>query len=149
MAGILPKHVDNWFNLTSDQTVLNAVSGYKIPFIRTPFQLAFPNVPRLSFRDHLACIDEINKLLDKRIISHCTPTEDQFISSFFLVDKPNGSKRFILNLKAFNKFIIAPHFKLEELKTVLKLVSESCWMATIDLQDAYFAIKIDKYTRSF
>ena len=55
-----------------------------------------------------------------------TPTEDQFISSFFLVDKPTGSKRFILNLKALNKFIIAPHFKLEDLKTVLRLVSKSC-----------------------
>ena len=136
------------FNLTSDQTVLDAVSGYKIPFIHPPFQLAFPNVPRLS-RDHLDCIDKINKLLDKRIISPCTPTEDQFISSFFLVDKPNGSKRFISNFKALNKFIIAPHFNLEDLKTVLRSVSKSCWMATIDIQDAYFAIKIDKNYRKF
>ena len=149
MAGILAEHVDNWFNLTSDQTVLDVVSGYKIPFIHPPFQLALPNVPSLSPRDHLDCINEINKLLDKQIISPCTPTEDQFISSFFLVDKPNCSKSFILNLKALNKFIIAPHFKLEDSKTVLRLVSKSCWMATIDLQDAYFTIKIDKNYKKF
>ena len=149
MTGILAEHVDNRFNLTSDQTVLDVVSGYKIPFVHPPFHLAFPNVLRLSPRDHLDCIDEINKLLDKRIISSCTPTENQFISSFFLVDKPNGTKRFILNLKALNKFIIAPHFKLEDLKTVLRLVSKSCWMATIDLQDSYFTIKIDKNYKKF
>ena len=150
MAGILAEHVDNWFNLTSDQTVLNAVSGYRVPFIHPPFQLAFPNVSRLSPRDHLDCFNEINNLLNKRIISPCTPTEDQFLSSFFLADKPNGIKGFILNLKALNKFIIAPHFKLEDLKKVLRLVSKSCWMATIiDFQDAYFTINIDKNYKNF
>ena len=56
------------------------------------------------------------------------------------MDKPNGSKRLILNLKALNKFIIAPHFKLEDLKTVLRLVSKGCWMASIDLQDTNWEI---------
>ena len=73
-----------------------------------------------------------------QIISPCTPTKNQFISSFFLVDKPDGSKRFILNLKVLNKFIIAPHFTLEDLKTVLRLVSKRSWKATIDLQDNLF-----------
>ena len=54
-----------------------------------------------------------------------------------------------MNLEALNKFIIVPHFKLEDLNTVLRLVSKICWMVTIDLQDAYFTIKIDKKYKKF
>lgn len=42
---------------------------------------------------------EIEKLLQKGAIESCLPVQGQFLSSFFLVDKPDGSKRFIINLK--------------------------------------------------
>lgn len=61
----------------------------------------------------------INELLDLTALSECTPCDIQYtsISSIFLVHKPNGKKRFILNLKSLNKFITINHFKMEDLRT--------------------------------
>ena len=64
----------------------------------------------------------------------------------FLIIKSNGQKRFILNLKKLNKLIIPPHFKIEGMRTVTKLVSRDAFMIkiglTIDLKDAYFLVPI-------
>lgn len=67
---------------------------------------------------------------------------NQFITSAFLTPKPNGKTRFILNLKNLNKFIDPGHFKLEDFRTALKLVTKDCYMCTIDLKDACFSIPI-------
>ena len=46
--------------------------------------------------------------------------------------------RLILNLKKFNNtFVEKSHFKMESIHTVLKLVTPSCWMGSLDLKDAY------------
>ncbi|EFN74375.1 hypothetical protein EAG_00138, partial [Camponotus floridanus] len=56
---------------------------------------------------------EIKNLLLKNSIEECEPCEGQFLSPIFLVPKLDGAYRFILNLKKLNKFIDAPHFKME------------------------------------
>lgn len=60
---------------------------------------------------------EINRLLSISAIVPCEPTEGQFVSSFFLVPKPDGNYRFILNLKKLNVFVKTEHFKLEDLRS--------------------------------
>lgn len=57
--------------------------------------------------------------------------------------------RFILNLKALNMFIETQHFKLEDLRTVLNIISKDYFSATIDLKDAYFLIKIHPESRKY
>lgn len=87
-------------------------------------------------------------MLSTGAISHCNPCEGQFLSSIFLIPKPNGKHRFILNLKNLNQYIETQHFKLEDLRTAIKLVSENNFMGTVDLKDAYFLIKIhDNYKK--
>lgn len=93
--------------------------------------------------------EAINNLLQIGAISECEPCTGQFISSVFLIPKPNGKKRFILNLKALNKFITTDHFKLEDLRTAIKLISPGCFMATLDLKDAYFLVKIHPESRKY
>lgn len=101
------------------------------------------NIERL----HIAnCITD---LLISGAISECEPCEGQYLSSIFLVSKPNGKHRFILNLKKFNKFIDTEHFKLEDLRTAIKLISEGCFMSTLDLKDAYFLVPIHKKSRKY
>ena len=63
--------------------------------------------------------EAVNKQLAKGFISQVVPTKDQFLSTFFLTEKSNGEKRFILNLKKLNNFIDPPHFKMEDWKTVI------------------------------
>lgn len=91
----------------------------------------------------------INSLLDKGAIVSCKQTEGQFISTYFLRQKSSGEKRFILNLKCLNQFIEPPHFKLEDLRTILKLTKRGCFFTSIDLQDAFFYIPIHKNYRKY
>lgn len=81
-------------------------------------------------------------LIDKGAVSECEPWDGQFLSSYFLVRKSIGEQRFIINLKNFNCFIDPPHFKMEDLKTVIRLLVPYCYMATIDLNDAFLLVPI-------
>lgn len=74
---------------------------------------------------------------------------DQFLSPYFLVQKPNRDYRFILNLKGLNEFIETEHFKIHDLRTASKLIIQDYFMASIDLQDAYFLVPIHKSCRKY
>lgn len=93
--------------------------------------------------------EAVEKLIEKGAIERCRSSRDQFVSSYFLVPKPDGSFRFILNLKKLNQFIKAPHFKLEDIRTAARLIFPGVHMCTIDLRDAYYLISIQKESRRF
>ena len=44
-----------------------------------------------------------------KAIENCSEKRSQFISAYFSVPKPDGSTRFILNLKKFNRFVWTKH----------------------------------------
>lgn len=89
------------------------------------------------------------RLEELAVIELCTSCKDQFISTYFLADKSNREKRFILNLKKLNKFIKPLHFKLEDIRTAIKLIFSGCFMAKIDLKNAYFLVSICPEDRKF
>lgn len=87
--------------------------------------------------------------MNKGVIVQCKEETGQYLSPYFLVPKPNGEYRFILNLKGLNNFIQTNHFKMQDLRTALKLILQDNFMASIDLQDAYFLIPVDKSCRKY
>ncbi|XP_061707802.1 uncharacterized protein LOC133518191 [Cydia pomonella] len=91
----------------------------------------------------------INKLISLGAIKKCDPRNDQYISNTFLVPKPNGSSRFILNLKSFNKFVTKSHFKMEDYRTASKLIPHNGFLATIDLKEAYLLIPVREADRKY
>jgi hypothetical protein len=48
----------------------------------------------------------------------------------------------ILNLKPFNEFVDYNHFKMDTFQTAMKLIRPGCFMASIDLKDAYYSIPV-------
>lgn len=94
-------------------------------------------------------LNAIDNLLKLGAISECEQTHEQFISRIFLTPKPNGEKRFILNLKPLNKFIDNSHFKMEDYRTACKLIPREGYLATIDLKDAYFLIPVSPSDRKY
>jgi len=74
---------------------------------------------------------------------------DQFLSPFFVIPKSSGGWRFILNLKHLNQFVYTQHFKIEDWKTVIRLISPNDFLATIDLEDAYLLLPIHQDDRRF
>lgn len=135
--------------ITRDPIVLSYIQGYKITFNKPVYQIFHPKSPDYSSSEKLHYREAIKTLLSNGAISECSPSEGQFLSSIFLIPKSNGKMRFILNLKSLNKFIDTQHFKLEDLRTALKLISNDCYMAKLDLQDAYFMIKIHPETKKY
>lgn len=119
------------------------LKGYKIPFKEIPTQHALPKNCTFSESENIVILKEINRLLNLGVISKCVPVSGQFLSKIFAVPKPNGGTRLILNLKCLNKFIHTEHFKMEDIRTLCKLISKNDFMCTIDLKDAYFLIPVN------
>lgn len=92
----------------------------------------------------------VEKLITKNVISVCnSPRKNQFVSNIFIVPKSDGSDRLILNLKNLNKFLEVPHFKMENRTTVLNFLTPGCFMASIDLLNAYLTVPIYEYDRRY
>lgn len=104
-----------WSLLTQDKTLFSWIDGYQITFSRSVTQPTPPTPRPYSNSERVQFERSIHELLLMGAISECHKCKGQFVSSIFLVPKPNGKTRFILNLKALNKFIDTKHFKLEDL----------------------------------
>lgn len=128
---------------------MNCVSGVKIKFFKKVYQNQIPTVRIDSKRKKENYDKTISTLFNKGIIEYCKPCKNQFLSSYFLVPKSDGSFRFILNLKALNKFIDTKHFKMEGVKTASELIFPGNFMGSIDLQDAYFLVPIHWQSKKF
>ena len=68
--------------------------------------------------------NEISVLLNKGAIVESNYEENQFVSNIFVVKKPNGKFRPIINLKKLNQFVHYEHFKQEHFKVVLDIIQE-------------------------
>lgn len=141
--------MEEWRALTSDKWVLDIVSGFKIPFWSKPFQKYEPKPFNLSKQQSSEFQQAVDDLIEKEVIELSSEEHDQFISNIFIRPKPNGKVRLILDLTELNKFLILQHFKLENLDTALQMVQKEAFMSTIDLQDAYFSVKIHTEDRKF
>lgn len=146
MAGRLKHFTRQWDKLSITTTTKAHIRGYKIPFYKKPQQY---NTSVALKKDTAEIIDAVKELTKLKVVQRCKPVKNQFISPCFLVKKPNGNNRFILNLKNLNTFIDPPHFKMEDSRTVMKLIKKDCYMATIDLKDAYFLIPVHNRFRKY
>lgn len=148
-AGRLSHFYENWLPITRNNKILKWLKGYCIPFTKPPSQIQVPVSKRVNITDSHIIQAEISHLLKIGAIQNCSAVKNQFVSKFFLADKPNGKKRFILNLKKLNNFVSAPHFKLEDARTASRLIQYKSYAATIDLKDAYYLVPINNNHRKY
>jgi hypothetical protein len=125
------------------------VSGARILFNgNLPVQHQPPpnNLPR-------ADADKIEQamqaLLNKKVIIPCNTTPIEFVSPIFITPKKDGDVRVILNLKKLNESVENFHFKMDNIYTALKLITKDCWMASLDLKDAYYSVPIHPESQNF
>ena len=62
---------------------------------------------------------------------------------------PDDGTRLILNLKELNEFVVYEHFKMDDIKTIINMVTRNCFMVTIDLKDAYYSVAISRLFQKF
>ena len=146
-AGCLAQHLDKWENITTDKEVLSTVSGLPIEFQSPPELLSRPN--RFAKAEQEIITSEIEKLLARGVIKKSQHEKDEIISPIFLRAKADGSHRLILNLKKTNEHIENIHFKMETISTILKLIRPNCYMASVDIKDAYYSVHVDESDQKY
>ena len=142
-AGKLKEFSNSWREITSDSNILQYVHGVKLEFkdgILPSQHGCCPSVFNALQRDIVD--SEIQTLLRKGVLRESQTEAGEFISTVFLRPKSNGTFRMILNLKQFNEFVEHHHFKMDTLDTVIKMMKPGCYMASVDLKDAYYTVPV-------
>ena len=149
-AGALANNYTNWTRLTTDQTILHVIEGFTLDLVTAPYQLAYPK-QLLTTRSDIAIAESLlNELLHKQVIEEIAQLDfSGFVSNIFLREKKTGSHRVILNLKPFNPFIKYQHFKMATIYSALELITPNCFMASIDLSDAYYSVRVARSDRKY
>ena len=141
-AGQVAEYLHKWQTMTSDPEILQMVTGDLISFVSDPPERNITRKCNVS-KDTRELMDvEIQKMLEKDIIVECSHEPGEFISPIFPVLKSDGGMRIILNLKELNQSVEYLHFKMDNIKVVLANVTEGCFMASLDLKQAYHSIRI-------
>ena len=73
-----------------------------------------------------------------------------FLSRLFTVPKKSSDKtRLVMDLSSLNKFLKPQHFKMVTVAQVRATLSKGDWLASLDLQDAYWHVPIHARYRRF
>jgi hypothetical protein len=149
VAGRIAGFIEQWENPTTDQFILQMVRGAKIPLVNSDYTSKGYNNNRIP-GDQLHYMDaEVQKLLEMGVIEKSYYEDDQVVSPVFLVGKPDGTYRMILDLKKFNESVEHEHFKMENLYTATLMVHNNCYMASADLRHAYYSVPIHTEFRKY
>lgn len=148
-AGRLKNFLSKWQTITSDQRILNAIRGVTIDFYEQPTQVFIPSQYKFSPSEVKIIDQQIECFLQRGIIEKTTHTTGEYISNIFIRPKKDGSHRLILNLKQLNQSVEYHHFKMENLRNAITLMTPNCFMASIDLKDAYYSVSVNVNHRKY
>ena len=149
-AGQVKNHLSHWELITQDPFILSAIQHYNIEFAETPLVQISPPVNKTFSPSEKEIIqNEITKLSHKGVIEEAVYTNDSYLSNVFVRPKKDGSHRMILNLKSLNEFVAYHHFKMDTFQTAISLIRPGCFMASVDLKDAYYSIPVAPQDRKY
>ena len=114
-----------------------------------PLQNKPPHQICFNLEETKAVDKEISRLLQKGVITPSYNEPGQFVNTIFTRPKKDGNHRMILNLKPLNQFVEYKKFKMDTIKTVLQLMHKNCFMASIDISDAYYSVPISSEYHKF
>ena len=83
--------------------------------------------------------------LGKGALDKVSNTSSPGFSILFLVPKPNGYRRPVINLSLLNLYLRRKSFKIETVRFICSLLKKGFWIFIIDLTDAYFHVSIHPY----
>ena len=143
VAGRLCHFLPFWKSICTDAWVLNIIAhGYELDLLSVPtFQgiratRAVRSAPVLS--------EEVSDMIAKGAVVPVPLDQEEtgYYSTYFLVPKKDGGLRPILNLRYFNRHVQKLSFRMETLSSVITTLPLNCWLASIDLKDAYFHVAV-------
>ncbi|OAD79442.1 hypothetical protein PHYBLDRAFT_139471 [Phycomyces blakesleeanus NRRL 1555(-)] len=100
-----------------------------------------PTVPISDNQQHFLR-QEIVELILKKAIEKVLPNSSGFSSPLFVIPKRNGGHQLVFNLKKLNEHIKIPHFKMETLQNICKLICPHDYLTSLDLSNAFLHILV-------
>jgi len=122
-TGRLKNFLSKWQTITSDQRILNAIGGVTIDFNEQPTQFVIPSQYNFNPLEVEIIDQQIECFLERWIIEKTTDSTGEYISNVFIHPKKDGSHCLILNLKQLNQSVKYHHFKMENLKNAITLIT--------------------------
>ena len=147
-AGNTANFVHNWQKITANKTVLSWIQGIQLEFLEPPPKSISREYQKFLYPEP-EVISEVETLLKYGAIEEVTPESDQIVSSIFLVENSNKTKRVILNLKPINQYLLYHHFKMETLETIMLDMKKGDYFVSFDLKSAYLTIPVAKKFRKY
>ena len=65
-----------------------------------------------------------------------------FLLNLFMIPKKSGGRRAVIDLRTLNQYVQYQHFKMESLDLVKFLIRRGDFMASIDLNQAFYHIPL-------
>ena len=119
--------------------------GYRIPFLSppplSPVPVPMPSYNPLSTKG-VALEEATLGLIAKGAVELAPLPSPGFYSRLFVVWKTSGSWRPVIDLSHLNRFVDVSHFQMDTIQSVLLLVRQDDWMASIDLWEAYLQVPV-------
>ena len=130
--------------ITSEPEVLEPVRGLKIELVEPVNQTFVPPQIKFGKEENEKIEQELSNMVKSEIITEIPldPVEGEYLSNIFIRPKKPDGVRVILNLKRFNEKVKYQHFKMENLDTVIALMTPDAYMASIDFKQAYYFVGI-------
>lgn len=145
----MKEYYDEWCKLTSDVYVLSCIKCLEIEFLEVPVQKYRPSEYRLNKQKSEFIDKQLVMLLEKGAIVFQDDVPGLYLSNIFLVPKPNGTFRMILDLSTLNNFVVKESFKMETLDLAVRLMSKCCYMISIGLTEDYYAVPVGEFLQRF
>ena len=140
VGGCLSRFRKNWEKVTQDSWVLQTVQGLRLEFFTVPSYQVIEQ-PKLDVERSQALSKEVNKLCQKRAIIPTTNDGAGFVRPVFVIPKTGEKWCPVINLKALNVYVVAPHFKMESVRSVKRSIQKDDWLTKLDLKDAYLTVQ--------
>ena len=97
-----------------------------------------------------ALVEALWSLRQKRVVERVVVKSSlAFYNRLFLVPKPNGQWRPILDLSQLNLYLSTSTFKMETPETIRLSLQQGEWVTSLDFSDAYFHIPIAQRSRKY
>ena len=142
-----------WLSLGSNPRVVSILrEGYQLPFKERPPLARFPVIVSGSSNPsrNKSLNEALHSLGQKQTIEKVSVQSSLgFYNRLFLVPKPNGKWRPILDLSQLNLYLAPATFKMETPETIRLTMQQGEWVTSLDFSDAYFHIPINHRSRKY
>ena len=141
-GGRIRHFAEHWRKYTTNSNILDIVQNCHIDFEDVPIQDHVPCQVPFNVHDKVQIEAELLNMKKAGIVETCRHEQGEYISPIFARKKKDDSLRIILNLKELNKSVEYHHFKMDNRNMAAQLMTKNCYMASIDLRQAYYLVPI-------